>query len=30
MFMYMILLLAVGVLGDAVSNAIQALLGLLG
>ena len=30
MFMYMILLLAVGVLGDAVSNTIQALLGLLG
>ena len=30
MFMYMILLLAVGVLGDAVSNAIQALLELLG
>ena len=30
MLMYMILLLAVGVLGDAVSNAIQALLGLLG
>jgi hypothetical protein len=30
MFMYMILLLAVGVLGDAVSNVIQALLGLPG
>ena len=30
MLMYMILLLAVGVIGDAVSNAIQALFGLLG
>ena len=30
MLLYMILLLTVGVIGDAVSNAIQALIGLLG
>ena len=30
MLLYMILLLTVGVIGDAISNAVQALIGLLG